>query len=117
MRESIRDKGRLEHMLEHIDKAQQFAQGKSLDDLEKDAMFRYAVVKCLEIVGEAAYMLTLEFKANHPQTPWQVIIKMRHVMVHGYYSIQMPIVWDIIQNDFPVLRPQIEQYIAELSSK
>ena len=104
-------------MLEHIDRAQQFAQGKSLEDLENDAMFRYAVVKCLEIVGEAAYMLTLDFKAQHTQTPWQVIIKMRHVMVHGYYSIQMPIVWDIIQNDFPALRPQIVQYILELENK
>jgi uncharacterized protein with HEPN domain len=101
-------------MLEHIDRAQQFAQGKSLEDLENDALFRYAVVKCLEIVGEAAYMLTLDFKAQHPQTPWQVIIKMRHVMVHGYYSIQMSIVWDIIQNDFPTLRPQIVGYISEL---
>lgn len=62
MREPIRDRGRLEHMLEHIDKAQQFAQGRTLEDLEKDAMFRYAVVKCLEIVGEAAYMLTLDLK-------------------------------------------------------
>jgi len=114
MREPIRDRGRLEHMLEHIDRAQQFAQGKSLEDLENDALFRYAVVKCLEIVGEAAYMLTLDFKAQHPQTPWQVIIKMRHVMVHGYYSIQMSIVWDIIQNDFPTLRPQIVGYISEL---
>ena len=117
MREPIRDKGRLEHMLEHIDRAQQFAKGKSLEDLESDAMFRYAAVKCLEIVGEAAYMLTLEFKEQHPQTPWQVIIKMRHVMVHGYYSIQMPIVWDIITNDFPALRPQIAAYIAELEDK
>jgi uncharacterized protein with HEPN domain len=88
-------------------------QGKTLDDLQADAMLRYAVVKCLEIIGEAAYMLTLEFKDAHPQTPWNVIIKMRHVLVHGYYSIQMPIVWDIVQNDFPVLRPQIEQYIKE----
>ena len=117
MREPIRDRGRLEHMLEHIDKAQQLAQGRTLEDLEKDAMFRYAVVKCLEIVGEAAYMLTLDFKDRHPQTPWQIIIKMRHVMVHGYYSIQMPIVWDIIQNDFPPLRQQIVQYISELENK
>ncbi len=117
MREPIRDKGRLEHILEHIDKAQQFAQGRTLEDLEKDAMFRYAVVKCLEIVGEAAYMLTLDFKDRHPQTPWQIIIKMRHVMVHGYYSIQMPIVWDIIQNDFPPLRTQIVQYISELENQ
>lgn len=117
MREAIRDLGRLQHMLEHIDRATQFMQGKSLADLENDAMLRYAVVKCLEIIGEAAYMLTLEFKDSHPETPWQVIIKMRHVLVHGYYSIGMPIVWDIVQNDFLVLRPQIEQYIKNEEAK
>ena len=116
MRERIRDLGRLQHMLEHINRAEQFMQGKSLEDLQNDAMLRYAVVKCLEIIGEAAYMLTLEFKESHPQTPWNVIVKMRHVLVHGYYSIQMPIVWDIIQNDFPALRPQIEAYIKEEQS-
>jgi uncharacterized protein with HEPN domain len=113
MRERIRDLGRLQHMLEHIERAEQFMQAKTLADLENDAMLRYAVVKCLEIIGEAAYMLTLEFKESHPDTPWNVIIKMRHVLVHGYYSIQMPIVWDIVHNDFPVLRPQIEKYIKE----
>ena len=116
MRERIRDLGRLQHMLEHINRAEQFMQGKSLEDLQNDAMLRYAVVKCLEIIGEASYMLTLEFKESHPQTPWNVIVKMRHVLVHGYYSIQMPIVWDIIQNDFPALRPQIEAYIKEEQS-
>ena len=117
MRESIRDLGRLQHMLEHIDRASQFMEGKSLADLEKDVMLRYAVVKCLEIIGEAAYMLTLKFKESHPKTPWNVIIKMRHVLVHGYYSIQMPIVWDIVKNDFPQLRPEIVQYIEEEEAK
>ena len=115
MRESIRDLGRLQHMLEHIDRAEQFAEGKTLADLENDAMLRYAVVKCIEIIGEAAYMLTIEFRDSHPLTPWNVIVKMRHVMVHGYYAIQMPIVFDILQNDLPVLKPQIEEYIKELS--
>ena len=114
MREAIRDAGRLIHMLEHIDRANQFLDGKTLAYLENDALLRYAVVKCIEIIGEAAYKLTLEFKDTHPQTPWQMIVKMRHVLVHGYYAIQMPIVWDIVQNDFPALRPQIEEYIKEL---
>ena len=115
MRESIRDLGRLQHMLENIDRAEEFISGKTLADLQNDAMLRYAVVKCIEIIGEAAYMLTNEFRESHSQTPWNIIVKMRHVLVHGYYAIQMPIVWDIVKNDLPVLRPQIEAYIKELS--
>ena len=64
MRERIRDLGRLQHILEHIDRAAQFMQGKTLEDLEQDTLLRYAVVKCLEVIGEAAYMLTLEFKVT-----------------------------------------------------
>lgn len=52
MREAIRDAGRLTHMLEHIDRANQFLDGKTLADLENDALLRYAVVKCIEIIGE-----------------------------------------------------------------
>ena len=115
MRESIRDLGRLQHIVEKIDRAEEFVTGKTLVDLQSDAMLRYAVVKCIEIIGEAAYMLTNEFRESHSQTPWNVIVKMRHVLVHGYYAIQMPIVWDIVKNDLPVLRPQIEAYIKELS--
>ena len=67
MRECVRDLGRLQHILEHIDRAEEFMQGKTLGDLQEDILLRYAVVKCLEIIGEAAYMLTLEFKETHPQ--------------------------------------------------
>lgn len=60
-------------------------------------------------------MLTKEFRANHPETEWEVIEGMRHVLVHGYYSITPHKVWRVISNDLPVLRPQIEAYIKELS--
>lgn len=117
MREPIRDLGRLQHIHEQIEIAQRFVENRSLDDLYGDVLFRYALVKCLEIIGEASYMLTLEFKDAHPQTPWNKIVAMRHVMVHGYYAIEMPIVWSVVQNDLLQLKPQIEQYIAELSAQ
>lgn len=117
MREHIRDLGRLEHILEQINIAQEFVETRSSDDLTNDTLFRYALVKCLEIIGEASYMLTNEFRESHPETPWQQMVKMRHVMVHGYYAIQMPIVWSIVNDDLPALKPQIERYIAELSAE
>ena len=104
MRERIRDLGRLEHMLEHIDRANQFMEGKSLADLEKDAMLRYAVVKCLEIIGEAAYMLSLEFKDAHPATPWRQIEGMRHHIVHGYFQVRNDMLWNVIEKDLQPLK-------------
>ena len=116
MREPIRDLSRLQHILEQIDFVAEYVSTHTYEDLLSNKLTQYGLVKCIEIIGEAAYMLSLDFKEQHPQTNWRIIVNMRHVLVHGYYSIQMPIVWDIVQNDFLVLRPQIEAYIKEEES-
>ena len=117
MRELVRDLGRLEHMLTAIDNVAQFLNGKTLEDLKNDKMLFFAVVKNVEIIGEAAYMLTKEFCALHPETPWKDIIGMRHVLVHGYYTTSKNFIWATVQQDLPLLRPQIEAYIAEEKAK
>lgn len=116
MREAIRDKERLLHILESIDRLTESQQAHT-EDFASDPIMYYGYVKLLEIIGEAAYMLTIDFKEKHPQTPWKKIVGMRHVLVHGYYQISRADVQDVIVNDLPVLRPQIEAYIQELSSQ
>jgi len=76
-------------------------------------MLYYAIVKNLEIIGEAAYMLTNEFKEAHSATNWKDIINMRHILVHGYYQVDSRIVWVTIKNDLPILEKQIEEYLKE----
>ena len=113
MREQSRDNGRLEHMLEAIDDAIVFVQNVSFEDLNKDKMRYYAVVHAVQIIGEAAYMLTKEFKSEHPEVEWRQIEGMRHVIVHDYYSVRNLEVWNIVKNDIPQLRKQIEKILAE----
>lgn len=115
MRERIRDKERLEHILTAIDTLIEGSKRHSVEEAEKDSIIFYGFVKQVEIIGEATYMLTKEFRASHPDTEWDVIEGMRHVLVHGYYSITPHKVWHVIQNDLPMLRPQIEGYIKEES--
>ncbi len=115
MRERIRDKERLEHILTAIDTLIEGSKRHSIEEAEKDSIIFYGFVKQVEIIGEATYMLTKEFRASHPDTEWDVIEGMRHVLVHGYYSITPHKVWHVIQNDLPILRPQIEGYIKEES--
>lgn len=107
MREVIRDKGRIEHMLSAIDNVEEFTKDITKDDFVNSKIIFYAVVKNIEIVGEATYMLTNEFKISHQSIPWQVIEKMRHVLVHGYYTISPEKVWETIKNDLPVLKEQL----------
>jgi uncharacterized protein with HEPN domain len=108
MREQIKDKVRLEHILESIDNLFEFTQGLSIKDYQSNKVLRFAVVKNLEIIGEASYKLTKEFREKHSEIEWQVIIDLRHVLVHGYYQISDKEIWNIIQNDLCPLKEQIK---------
>jgi uncharacterized protein with HEPN domain len=114
MREPVRDKGRLEHMLLAIGNVEEFTKDVTIEEFVKSKVLFYAVVKNIEIVGEATYMLTKEFKESQKSVPWQVIEKMRHVLVHGYYTISPEKVWDTVKEDIPVLKKQLLSILENL---
>ena len=107
MREKPRDQERLKHMVEAIDNVFDFVEGKSFDAFKEDKILRFAVIKNLEIVGEAAYLLTKDFKSVHREIEWNDIIGMRHILVHGYYEIKDEIIWETIQTDLQPLKERI----------
>lgn len=113
MREPIRDPQRLRHILEAIENILQFSNGAEEEDIHKNKILYYALVKNIEIIGEAAYMLTQSFKDCHPNTDWRVIIAMRHTLVHGYYQISPTEVWNVIRYDLNPLQRQIQSYLEE----
>ena len=113
MRETVRDRDRLEHIVEAIDRILAFADGKTKEELEADNLKYYGIVKNIEIIGEATYMLTHAFCGQHPETPWEFIAKMRHVLVHDYYQINPNEVWAVIQDDLSPLRDQVTSYLAD----
>ena len=117
MREELRDPGRLEHILTAIDYCLEFSEGKTEDDLSEHDPLYYALAKNIEIIGEASYMLTPEFKSAHPRTVWKHIIAMSHVLVHGYFEISKGRLWSVIQNDLQPLRAQITEYLKEFNTK
>jgi uncharacterized protein with HEPN domain len=108
MREKVRDNGRLEHILESIDYILDFTKNATFDDFKTDMKLQFAVIKNIEIIGEASYMLTNEFKEQHTEIPWNKIIGSRHILVHGYYQVKLEIIWNIIQNDLQSLKKQIK---------
>lgn len=113
MRESIRDKGFLEHMQKSIEKIFNFCVVKPIDDISEGSIEYYGIVKCIEIVGEAAYKLSSQFKNTHSETPWSMIEKMRHVLVHDYYNIEKSEVQYVVNDDLPILYQQITQYLSD----
>ena len=115
MRENIRDRERLEHIIEAIDCILNFSDCKTKEELEADILKYYGIVKNIEIVGEAAYKLTRAFCREHPETPWEFIMKMRHVLVHDYYQISSREVWKVIKEDLHPLREQVARYLDEVN--
>mgnify|MGYP004499128875 CR=1 FL=1 len=110
MRERSRDKIRLEHILQAIERINRYTKGKTFDDFIADDMMYYAVVKNIEILGEASNMLTEEFRKAHPNTPWKQVNGMRNYIVHEYFQVDNTVVWDVIKHDLPVLEKQIIEY-------
>lgn len=113
MRERIRDKSRLEHILQAIERIRRYTKGKTFDDFIADDMMYYAVVKNIEIIGEASNMLTEEFRNTHPDTPWKLVNGMRNYIVHEYFQVDNNVVWDVITGDLLLLEKQIIAYIME----
>lgn len=68
------------------------------------------------IIGEAANLLTKEFRNAHPEVPWRDIVDMRNALVHGYITTNATLVWDTCKNDLPLLRSQIAKFMEELKT-
>ena len=113
MREKARDKGRLEDIIEYSTNVTNLIEGYSLEALIADKRTYYSVMKNIEVVGEAAYMLTKAFKKLHPEIPWKVVQGMRHVLVHDYANVVSATLYDTAVNDMLPLRQQAERYLAE----
>lgn len=109
MREPARDKGRVEDILEAADYIKQFTDGVQFPSFLSNKLLYFAVLKNVEIVGEAAYMLSSEFKVAHPDLPWSQMIKMRHVLVHGYASILPEVLWETATKEIPEVVPKIRE--------
>ena len=113
MRDPERDKSRLEHMLNAISCVEEYTGSFSEEQLKEDKLRLHATIYNVQVIGEAVYKLTDVFKTEHPDTPWAVIEKMRHILVHDYYKINMEILYDVVKHDIPMLKSQLKEYIKE----
>ena len=115
MRERIRDIDRLKHIDESIGHVEDFLRGKTFEDMRSDMMCYHAVVYNIMIIGEAANLLTKEFRDEHPEVPWREIVDMRNVLVHGYFTTSALFIWETYTKDLPPLHKSVLQYIEELN--
>ncbi len=106
MRDPKADRLRILHMVDAIDFIAQHAR-PDIEAYRSDPLLRFATIKQIKIIGEAAYHLTKELRAAHPEVPWAQVMGMRHRLVHDYYSIDLQFVFDVVMTYAPSLRPQL----------
>jgi uncharacterized protein with HEPN domain len=99
------DRVRLGHMIEAADELSNFIVGRTQSDLESDRMLLFAMVRAIEILGEAASKVSPETRVSAPQVPWSAIVAMRNRLVHGYFDIDTRIVWRTATEEVPALLP------------
>lgn len=97
------DATRLAHMRDAASKVIDFSQGKPREALDTDEILCLALVRLLEIVGEAANRVSEATRKQHPEIPWPQIVGMRNRLIHGYDVIDLDILWQTIEHDVPKL--------------
>ncbi len=102
------DPVRMRHMLDFAQKIREFSADKSRNDLETNELYALAVVRLLEIIGEAAANVTAKTQKQHPNIEWREIVGMRNHIIHGYFDVEHDIVWNTITLFIPSLIAELE---------
>jgi uncharacterized protein with HEPN domain len=90
-------------MIEACESVQRFIQGRRRPDFESDQMLLFAVVRAIEVLGEAAGKVSEDTRSAYPEIPWPEIINMRNRLIHGYFDIDVDIVWNTASIELPAL--------------
>jgi uncharacterized protein with HEPN domain len=106
----------LRHMRDHIAEALDLAKLRKRDDLDQDRVFALALIKLVEIVGEAADRVSKETQVAHDDIPWRQIIGTRHRLVLGYDAVDYAILWRIVESELPGLLVQVQTMLSEMAS-
>lgn len=116
MRERRNDPKRLKDILKAIDTIFLYMDNRGKDVFLADKMAYHAVIYNIMIIGEAANMLTQEFRESHSELNWRQITNMRNFLIHGYHNVEEDLVWEAISVDLPVIRGQIFKYLGEMDT-
>lgn len=114
MKGNTGDKQRLLHILEAIKEIHQYTSGSDMDVFLKNSMMRFASIKQIEIIGEAANHLTEETRESFNEIEWRQIIGLRHVLVHEYFGVDGKLIWQMIREDIPQLKIKIEKILSSM---
>ena len=115
MRRDYRDY--LQDILTAIEETDEFTKGMSYEAFTQDRKTINAVVRSLEVLGEAAKRIPDDWRIKAPDIPWKYMTGMRDKLVHEYFGVDLSIVWTVIKDDLPPLHPKIKRLVTSASSE
>ncbi|HEY4674468.1 MAG TPA: DUF86 domain-containing protein [Candidatus Bathyarchaeia archaeon] len=107
----------VEDIVKAMDDATGFVEGMEYDDFVTDRKTIYAVIRTIEIIGEAVKKIPDEVKNRYPKIPWKEMAGMRDKIIHEYSGVDLRRVWNTVKNDIPDLRPIFESILKDFGSK
>ena len=109
-----KDEAYLKHILDEISRVEKFTEGVTKEGFFENVEKQYAVLRGLEIIGEATKNLSKELKVKHPEIPWKDIAGMRDKLIHEYFGVNLELVWVTIRDKLPELKKQIIEILKEI---
>jgi uncharacterized protein with HEPN domain len=104
----VEDRIRIRHMIDATESALRFVKARSRADLDRDEMLTFALVRAIEVIGEAASKVTAEGRAELPGVPWAAVTGMRNRLIHAYFDINLDILWATVEQALPKLLGQLK---------
>lgn len=114
MRNKISDRDRLLHIRDAIESIEEFTKDITYEEYNKDYKLKLALVKLIEIIGEAARTITEETQDKFTEIEWSILKGIRNILVHEYFGIDYKIIWNTIKNKIPELKNKINILVNEL---
>jgi len=103
----------IEDILEAITNAMEFTKDMSYDEFVKDTKTVYAVIRAIEIIGEAVKNIPEDIRKKYPDIPWRSMAGMRDKVIHAYFGVKIERVWEVVKRDIPNLKPKFEKMLIE----
>jgi uncharacterized protein with HEPN domain len=107
------DRVRILHMIDAAESLEQFTTGRERADLETNRMLLFAIIRAIEVMGEAASKVTNETRDDAPDIPWIAIVGMRNRLIHGYFDVDSDVVWKTVTKEIPALLRSLKTLVKE----